>query len=98
MDVENGNLILNKLIELVMNWFNVQSNPKISKLWGRIENDLDPADYNLVVYNSKNFFFINQDFPESIFSGKKSLVITTLSTFGGKNFDFAIFMLVVCKI
>ena len=51
MDIENGNIVIN-IIEVNMNWFTIQSQPNLYKLWGRIENDMDVGAFRLVVYNS----------------------------------------------
>lgn len=55
----------------------------LRKLWGRYESDLEAGNYTIVVTNV---------YPKEIFGGTKSIIITTLSTFGSKNFVFGILL------
>jgi hypothetical protein len=42
-----------------MNWFNLQSKPDLTKLWGRIDYDLDKGSYILTVQNSNYYLLKN---------------------------------------
>lgn len=58
----------------------------LRKLWGRYDNDLEIGNYTIVVTNV---------YPKEIFGGSKSIIITTLSTFGSKNYVFGILLVAV---
>ena len=57
-------------------WMRSSGLPNFRKLWGRISEGLEMGDYMLVVDNQ---------FEVRPFSGKKSFVISTISSMGGKN-------------
>jgi hypothetical protein len=58
-------------------WMRTAGLPTFRKLYGKISTDLKKGD---VVS-----FSVNNNFNVDSFSGKKSLVISTVSWFGGKN-------------
>lgn len=50
--------------------------PTLRKLWGRIETDLEPANYTLQISNTFNV---------SAWAGEKRVVFTTMSALGGRH-------------
>ena len=60
--------------------------PNFRKLWGRIEQDLEPGEYTVIV---------NNNFPVREFDGGKKVVLSTANAFGGKNTFLAVAYLVV---
>lgn len=67
-------------------WMRTAATPNFRKLWGRIEQDLNPGTYTVDITNN---------YDVSGFDGKKYIVISTANTFGGKNYFLAISYLVV---
>ncbi|CAK55956.1 unnamed protein product (macronuclear) [Paramecium tetraurelia] len=65
--------------EKIINWFNIQSLPLVRKLYARYDNDLAKGTYSIVIQNN---------YPTQIFGGEKFIIVTTLSSFGSKNFSF----------
>ena len=57
-------------------WMRPSPLPNFSKLWGRIESDLNEGNITVQIENNYNV---------SQFQGKKYLVLRTLNNFGGKN-------------
>ena len=57
-------------------WMRSSGLPNFRKLWGKIVGGLPHGDYILVVDN---------EYEVKPFSGKKSFVIPTMSSMGGKN-------------
>lgn len=55
--------------------------PNFRKLWGRIDEPLEPGSYFIKVYNN---------YEVAPFQGKKSFVISTTNALGGKNYFLAI--------
>jgi LEM3 (ligand-effect modulator 3) family / CDC50 family len=76
-DVEN---------EHFMVWMRPAGLPDFRKLWGRINEKLEPGKYNLL---------INNNFPVESFNGKKSFVLSTVNILGGKNNFLGIAYLIV---
>lgn len=58
-------------------WMRTAGLPSFRKLYGRIDKDLTPG--------TKLEFLVSSNFLVSTFDGKKSLVISTTSWFGGRN-------------
>lgn len=56
------------------------------KLWGKINVDLEPGTYFVIVTNR---------YDVSKFNGKKSIVLSTTNAFGGKNMFLSVAYLVV---
>jgi hypothetical protein len=56
-------------------WMRPAGLPDFRKLWGRIDN-MKAGKYNLI---------INDNYPTTIFNGSKSVVLSTVNAFGGKN-------------
>ncbi len=67
-------------------WMRTAGLPNFRKLYGRIENGLVAGDYTMQ---------INNNYDVSSFDGKKSFVLSTTNTLGGKNYFLAICYLVV---
>lgn len=72
--------------EHFMVWMRPAGLPDFRKLWGRIYTRLDPGTYNLYIVNN---------YPVYEFQGKKSVVLSTVNTLGGKNNFLGIAYLVV---
>lgn len=60
--------------------------PNFRKLWGKIENGLEVGTYYLKIKNN---------YDVSPFQGKKSFVVSTTNSLGGKNYFLAICYIVV---
>jgi hypothetical protein len=58
--------------------------PNFRKLWARIENDLEPGNYSLIVTSSKNEIIV--DYNVMNFNGKKFAVLSTSSALGTAAF------------
>lgn len=56
------------------------------KIWGRIDETLEPGNYTILVENNYNV---------KPFNGKKTIVLSTTNAFGGKNTFLAVAYLVV---
>lgn len=67
-------------------WMRPAGLPDFRKLWGRIDDGLKKGNYSLVIDNN---------YPTQIFSGTKSVVLSTVNAFGGKNTFLGISYLVV---
>ena len=67
-------------------WMRTAATPNFRKLWGRIEQDINPGTYTVDITNN---------YDVSGFDGKKYIVLSTANTFGGKNYFLAISYLVV---
>ena len=57
-------------------WMRPAGLPDFRKLWGRIDGGMKKGKYDLV---------INDNYPTTIFNGSKSVVLSTVNAFGGKN-------------
>ena len=73
-----------------MVWARTAATTNFRKLWGKIEKDIPKGESLAVrIQNSllKLFLFKNLelDYDESLFEGKKFIVITTNSYLGGRN-------------
>jgi len=66
-------------------WMRPAGLPDFRKLWGRIDK-LKKGTYTIL---------INNNYPTSIFNGSKSVVLSTVNAFGGKNTFLGISYLVV---
>jgi LEM3 (ligand-effect modulator 3) family / CDC50 family len=78
-DVEN---------EHFMVWMSIAGLPTFRKLWGRIEEELEPGVYRIAILN-------NYDVVP--FKGEKRMVMTTSSIFGGK-FYFLAYSYMACAV
>ena len=67
IDVENEHFIT---------WMRPAALPDFRKLWGRIEDDLDSGDYQIIVQSNYDI---------SKYDGEKWIVLSTATYFGGKN-------------
>jgi hypothetical protein len=77
LDVEN---------EHFMVWMRPAGLPDFRKLWGRINQKLNPGVYRLIIKNN---------YDVSSFSGKKSFALSTVNALGGKNYFLGIAYIVV---
>jgi LEM3 (ligand-effect modulator 3) family / CDC50 family len=73
-------------IEHFIVWMRTAGLPNFRKLWGRIDNGLEPGTYSLSILNR---------YDVSQFDGQKSYVFSTTNALGGKNYFLAICYLVV---
>jgi uncharacterized membrane protein len=76
-DVENQHFMV---------WMRPAGLPDFRKLWGRINQTMNPGNYIVEIDNK---------FPVHSFNGKKSFVITTINILGGKNNFLGIAYLIV---
>jgi hypothetical protein len=60
--------------------------PNFRKLWGKINEPLQPGTYNITT---------NNQYDVSSWDGKKSFVLSTTNALGGKNYFLAICYIVV---
>ena len=74
--------------EHFMVWMSIAGLPTFRKLWGRIEEELDPGVYRMAILNN---------YDVSPFKGEKRMIITTSSRFGGK-FYFLAYSYVACSV
>ena len=77
---------LNMTDEHFLVWMRPSAFPSFRKLWGKINTTLEKGNYTLSVENN---------YDVKMFEGKKSLVISTINVFGGKNDFLGISYLVV---
>jgi hypothetical protein len=66
--------------ERFVNWMRTSGEPRFTKLWGRIEQDLDAGLYYVEVSNN---------YDVTIFNGDKGLRISTISSLGADNWRLA---------
>lgn len=77
--------------EHVMVWFQMESLPTFTKLWGHMTQTLRHGEnYTLVVEN--NWLNVTE------FNGMKSVYLSEVNSFGGKNASLGIFFLVLAAI
>lgn len=67
-------------------WMRTAATPDFRKLWGKINQDLEPGNYRVL---------ITTEYDVSSFDGKKFFILSTANAFGGKNYFLAIAYLVV---
>lgn len=60
--------------------------PNFRKLYGRIEQDIVPGKYSMVIKNN---------YDVKSFDGRKTFILSTTNALGGKNFFLAVCYLVV---
>lgn len=73
-------------------WMRTAGLPDFRKLWGKIENDLQPGTYTVQITNR---------YDVSRFGGTKSFILSTTNVLGGKNYFLAgcyIFVGAMCVI
>lgn len=58
-------------------WMRMSAMPDFRKHWGRVQQDLEPGEYEVVIQNS---------YDVSRYSGKKYVVLSTTNAFGGKHY------------
>lgn len=78
---ETGHTIPSHDDEDFMVWMRTAALPSFRKLYRIIQQDLDPGTY---------YFHINNRYPVGSFSGKKSVILSTISFLGGENLFLAI--------
>ena len=62
--------------EHFMVWMKTAGLPNFRKLWGKIEEDLQPQTYKVVIENNYNV---------AGFNGEKLFVVSTANSSGGRN-------------
>jgi hypothetical protein len=62
--------------EHFMVWMRPAGLPNFRKLWGRIQQDLEPGEYKITI---NNYYDVQS------FEGEKYFVLSTVNAFGGKN-------------
>lgn len=67
-------------------WMRNSGLPTFRKLWGKIEQDLQPGKYQVVIDNQ---------YTVKPYNGRKLFVITTTNSFGGSNHAAAIIYIIV---
>jgi hypothetical protein len=67
-------------------WMRTAGLPNFRKLWGKIEQDLDEAQYKIIIENN---------YAVNTFQGKKYFVLSTTNALGGKNYFLAVCYIVV---
>lgn len=61
-------------------WMRYAGLPTFRKLWGKLDQDLEPGAYKLTIQN---------EFDVSPFEGKKSIVFSSTNSLGGKSYKLA---------
>lgn len=84
--MKNGKFKVIDLLEHFIVWMRTAGLPNFRKLWGKIEKDLEPAAYKVVIENN---------YRVHTFNGKKSFVLSTTNALGGKNYFLAVCYIVV---
>jgi len=85
-DVENGNDPMFIFLEHFIVWMRTAGLPNFRKLWGKIQTDLTPGMYQMLILNK---------YPVINYEGHKSFVLSTTNALGGKNYFLAICYIVV---
>lgn len=62
----------------------MESFPNFRKLWGKIEKNLEPGNYKILVNNS--IWLLILVYNVTSFNGKKSVILTTASSLGSGSF------------
>jgi hypothetical protein len=75
MDLENEHFIV---------WMAMETYKNFRKLWGRIEQNLSPDNYTLVLENSTINLILDYNLAQ--YNSTKSVVITTASPIGNSEF------------
>jgi len=75
-DNYQGKMWVNTTDEHFMVWMRPAGLPNFRKLWGKVNQDLMPGKYYIV---------INNNYPVEKFEGEKYFVLSTVNAFGGKN-------------
>jgi LEM3 (ligand-effect modulator 3) family / CDC50 family len=71
--------------EHFMVWMRTAGLPNFRKLYGRIEEDLQPGEYEITIEN-------NYDVKR--FDGSKSFILSTVNILGGKNYFLSVCFIV----
>jgi len=66
-----------------MNWMRIAPLPNFRKLWGRINSNIVPGNYTLLIDNSKSWIMLGYKMTD--FNGSKYFVLSTSNFFGSKN-------------
>ena len=67
-------------------WMRTAGLPNFRKLWGKIEEDLKPGYYKVIIENN---------YQVDTFDGSKYVVLSTTNALGGKNYFLAVCYIVV---
>lgn len=70
-----------------INWMKTSSTNDFYKLWGRVDQDLPAGKYKIQIDNRVN--------PKDSWEGKKNIVLSTASRFGGKKYLPGFFCLIL---
>ena len=73
--------------EHFVNWMRIAGLPNFKKLWGRISSPLAAGNYSMTISNSFNL---------TEWSGRKSFLLATDSSAGGKNYLLPVTLLLAC--
>jgi hypothetical protein len=74
------------IIEHFIVWMRTAGLPNFRKLYGKITQDIEPGEYQVVIQNN---YDVNG------FDGNKSFVLSTTNALGGKNYFLAVCYIVV---
>lgn len=87
-DMTNGKIyiLLIVIIEHFIVWMRTAGLPNFRKLYGKINQDIEPGNYEVVIQNN---YDVNG------FDGNKSFVLSTTNALGGKNYFLAVCYIVV---
>lgn len=86
---ENSNLTqwIDPENEHFINWMRISGLPNFKKLWGKVYSPLATGNYSMTISNNFNL---------TEWSGKKSFILATDSSAGGKNYLLPITLLLAC--
>lgn len=73
--------------EHFVNWMRISGLPNFKKLWGKIHSPLAAGNYTMTITNNFNL---------TEWSGRKSFILATDSSAGGKNYLLPITLLLAC--
>jgi len=79
-------VLLGESIEHFIVWMRISAMPNFRKHWGRIEQDLEPGEYKMVITNN---------YDVSQYSGKKYIVLSTTNAFGGKHYFLGLLLIII---
>lgn len=87
-DMTNGKIkaFSMNILEHFIVWMRTAGLPNFRKLYGKITQDIEPGEYQVVIQNN---YDVNG------FDGNKSFVLSTTNALGGKNYFLAVCYIVV---
>ena len=90
-----GSRVSPLLLEHFINWMNFATVQDWVKLWGVIDQDMEPGNYVIEIENCRNFFclLILIVYEVSSWNGRKALLFKTINQLGGTARFIGFFLL-----